>query len=53
MHLKNTCVGKLSSQRYSLLIHLNCFETCTVLISRFLKNEMKYLGDCIVCKLLF
>lgn len=45
MYLKNMCVGKLSSQIYSLLIHFNFSETCTVLFSGFLKNEIKYLGD--------
>lgn len=38
MHFKNRRVGKLPLQD-SLLIHLNDFETCTVLFSGFLKRS--------------
>lgn len=40
MYFKNACIGKLSSQKYSLLIHLKYFKTCTVLFSGFLENEI-------------
>lgn len=36
-------IGKSCSERYSLLIHLKYFETCTVLFSGFLENEMDVL----------
>lgn len=38
------CIGKLSSQRYSLLVHLKFFDTCTVLFSGFLENEVGVLA---------
>lgn len=44
MYFKNVYIGKLSSQRYSLLIHLKYFETCTVLFPGFLENEIGVLA---------
>lgn len=39
IYFKNMHIGKLSSQRHSLLIRLKYFGTCTVLFSGFLGNE--------------
>lgn len=44
VYLKCMCIGKSSSQRYSLLVHLKYFETCTVLFSGFLENEIGVLA---------